>query len=339
MSEWKKIASLIMFLLSISLACACEWDYDTIKMELRPFPELNNLITGKFLVHSDSYYEWRIQNRMQLLKHSKGDDVDHLYDDIAVSYDKLNRSEEAIALMEERYSVDGSRYENLANLGTFYTHNGELENGLTFLRKAVQVNPGAHFGREQYQILLIEYVILKRGQNIRLPMHTDDYDFTAHLGLWLGHQPTDDELGEAIVGISGMIKFGNYNSPFLLETLGDLLAQREDNILAAKAYLAAGYYSDDESVYSQYKSIILDTRLLGMQRIKPLHLGVADENKLDLIEEELLEEIQIGADYRRKISSYENQWILENKNLDDELDRKFYNPNLIMKVVNLLSGL
>jgi len=60
-------------------------------------------------------------------------------------------------------------YRYLANLGTFHAHrwigNGgdreslsDLEIAADLIRRAIELNPDAHFGRERYQLLAIEWL-------------------------------------------------------------------------------------------------------------------------------------------------------------------------------------
>ena len=46
---------------------ACLWDVDTLQMERRRFPGVNELITGNFIRHSRDYYEWRLKDRARRL--------------------------------------------------------------------------------------------------------------------------------------------------------------------------------------------------------------------------------------------------------------------------------
>ena len=50
------------------------------------------------------------------------------------------------------------RYSSLSNLGTFYIHKGQYDEGLKYLNKAIEINPKAHFEREKYQIKAVEYI-------------------------------------------------------------------------------------------------------------------------------------------------------------------------------------
>ena len=137
-----------------SVAIACMWDYDTIKMERTRFPGTLELITGKFLRHSPEFYQWRIKNRLKRLESDPANSA--LLDDLAVAYDKTDQHDKAIATALKTEKLHPGRYETAANLGTFYFHSGKLTEGIPYIDAALKINPDAHFGREKYQKLLVD---------------------------------------------------------------------------------------------------------------------------------------------------------------------------------------
>lgn len=274
-----------LILASATASFACAWDYDTLKMEREHFPGALELIVGKFLRHSDTFYEWRIKDRTaSVARHESGGapladkDLAAAYDDLAVAYDKLGKHDEAIETIREKAEKLPSvgQYETHANLGTFLVHAGRYEEGLDELRRAIEINPDAHFGREKYQIRLVEYLIEKAGTTgvVALPLDTDVDARAADLGpfgRWLlveeGLSLSDDreaaeaELGRATKGLLGMMRFGNFRSPILLEALGDLLLAKRDagktqgQRLAARAYLRAAEFAGSESAKENYRAM------------------------------------------------------------------------------------
>src|SRR6476620_5441917 len=97
-------------------ACACLWDYDTLKQERARFPDALEIITGKFLRHSKEFYERRIQDRLQRIAADPQHAV--LYDDLAVAYEKTGQNPKAIETMLKVEAFEPGRYETYSNLGT-----------------------------------------------------------------------------------------------------------------------------------------------------------------------------------------------------------------------------
>src|SRR5207249_3645724 len=81
-----------------------------------------------------------------------------LIDDLSVAYAKLGRPEEGIPLLEQVLQQHPDRYETLSNLGTPLFFANRLDESKTYIRRALKINPDAHFGREKYQLLLTEYL-------------------------------------------------------------------------------------------------------------------------------------------------------------------------------------
>ncbi|MFK7920455.1 MAG: tetratricopeptide repeat protein [Bacteroidia bacterium] len=350
-----------MILLGL-ISMACLWDKDTIEMEFEQFPGTLELISGHFLRHSPEFYYWRIKDREQKLQST---DSLQWHDDLAVAYSKLGNDPQAIAITQAVLKRFPERYESLANLGTFYIHNGQYQEGLAFLKEAVRINPDAHFGREKYQIYLVDYLISIDWPNQKmLPL---DVEFGKNLGMGTPHYIADfaqydsvykdmierspsrfnngglsyydyvlsqyrktvdeearklpeDELKKASQGVSGMIKFGNHDSPILLEVLGELLAYNNDMLsahrhLAIIAYLRAGYLSEN-----------LEIQALYQQKVMALKRGVSPDEQKDIqFYQNLLDrEVKAAEDLSANIRKDEMDWILAGKDPEKEFAAKYY---------------
>jgi hypothetical protein len=138
-------------------ARACIWDYDTIIEEKRGLPSLADAILGRYEVHSARYYELR-RDRLEP-KFKAGSLGADEWDDLAVAYERLGDHARAAELMVAKEARFPGLYTTQANWGTFLVHGGKLDEGLEHLKKAVAMNPSAHFGRERYQIQAIEFAI------------------------------------------------------------------------------------------------------------------------------------------------------------------------------------
>lgn len=328
-------------LLLPAVGVACLWDYDTLKMERARFPDTLELITGKFLRHSPEFYRWRIADRLKRLE-SDPNNV-RLLDDLAAAYDKTGEHDKAIETAERTERIKPGRYETAANLGTFLFHAGRLNDGLPHIDRALKINPDAHFGREKYQKLLVEYVLKQRaGRAVKLPLA----DRTLHPGAdpdrprpgdakvenrfrdFLGSvepdSPSHDETAAAVKGVLGMMKFGDHKSPILLEALGTLLLSRQYDAqfngkhLACRAFLKASYEAADGPIRTEYRSMAMDA--LRMQTDGPhSHRQIT----LEEVEAEFRTELAEAQEWYSELREKELTWIRDGKNPEVEFDKLY----------------
>lgn len=335
-TTWILTLALAITLPAASVACL--WDYDTLEMERQQFPQIAELISGKFLRHSKAFYEWRIKDRLARLETTPNDVT--LYDDLAVAYDKTDQHEKAIEAILKAQEIKPDRYETLANLGTFHIHNGDLKTGLGFIEKAIEINPDAHFGREVYQKLLVEYVLEKRGDGpLPQPMSDEEMSFERQgfaryaLLKQTGDASADDTSGEiakAVKGVSGMMRFGHHDSPVLLEALADLLMadydQGEAKQLASRAWLKASYEAKDESAAERYRT--LAKQVLQMQ-VRPDTKNT--QITLKEVEKEFQKELAEADEWFAGIKADEAKWIADGANVDEDFARKYYDSPVLSR--------
>ncbi|MCA9217988.1 MAG: tetratricopeptide repeat protein [Planctomycetales bacterium] len=318
--ETRRLLIIATFSLIVSGQCwACLWDYDTLAMERQRFPDAHELIAGHFVRHSPEYYKWRISDRTSKPVDQRTP-ID--FDDIAVAYDRLGQHDAAIDTIRAKVErwPDERRYESEANLGTFHIHAGRFEEGLHHINKAIEINPDAHFGREIYQKLLVEYVIESQNGDHQLPLNDGvTFDGTGFAAFVLAARKAEEsdqpaEIQAAAKGILGMMRFGNHNSPILLEALGDLLLYSRDDskMLAARAYLRASYEAGDSTASVAY-------RQKAQQAVK-MQFG----REIAEVEADLKTEIEQGKSLFRQISDDEQAWIVSGRNLDVEFGNKYY---------------
>lgn len=302
-------------------ALACLWDSETLAMERERFPEAHELIMGMFVRHSETYYEWRVE---KILAKQQQEWALIDYDDLAVAYDKLGQQDKAIETIQkkmERWPEQG-RYESEANLGTFYIHSGQFEKGLVHINKAIEINPDAHFGREVYQKLLVEYVLKQRAEGATLPLHTKNSANEGGFARFVlsaqgitDEEKQVEEINKAIKGVLGMMRFGHHDSPVLLEALGDLFRYGEweqDAVnLANRAYEKASFESVENKIAIAYYK-------------KTRHSLKLDSLKRPILEKEFLDEIKQGEEYFAQIKQDEEKWIAANEDVDYEFAYKYY---------------
>lgn len=342
-----------LLLPTILIGLSCGWDYDTMKMERLAFPNVYELIAGKYIRHSQPFYYWRVKDRERKIEIYP--DSLELYDDLGVALDKIGEHERAIATMHRSDSIQPNRYETYANLGTFYIHNHQFQEGTKYIAKAIEINQDAHFGREVYQLHLVNYLIEKQGDNdrIQLPLskvngkdNFYDYLYQHHIQSALEEGSTKEkEIAKAIKGLAGMMHFGQYRSPILLECLGDLLLEAESyggaGHLGARAYLKAHFESKGEAsaLYRIKSNLALELNRPGemvyrsadsatIQRMlndsRPLY-------SINYLEEALKYEIYHAEKWFDTVAQNEKQWIAKGINVDSAFSAKYFETDLSMR--------
>lgn len=242
---------------------ACLWDRDTLDDEERGLPEMSSIILGRYERHTPEFLERRIRLAQEALPTADATRAKALYDDLGVAYDRRNEQAKAIAAMQEKIRRFGVDYTTAANLGTFYAHAGQLDRAEWWIRRAVQINPNAHFGREWVQLHAIRYFrAAKKDRNIKAIKRQDADREPLRFRFWgepfmerserllLGITGgTPNQLSSmlrrgklpanALEGAAGIIRMGDRENPELYAALAQLLRVRGDNSLAALAYLRA----------------------------------------------------------------------------------------------------
>jgi hypothetical protein len=146
------------------------------------FAMAHDVIHERFPKHGPTHY--RERNRLTREKLAALDPDDpaafSLADDLAAGLERLGESGEAVAVMRDKLRRQQATkrlagrdlYTSYANLGTFLIHDSHREavggyahareqfrEGVGFIRKSVEVNPEAHFGRERWQLAIAEFLL------------------------------------------------------------------------------------------------------------------------------------------------------------------------------------
>lgn len=347
---------LLGFLVCLNISIACINDSASRTFEMQPFPNEQQLISGSFHVHSKAFHEWRIKDRLKKLE--KDPDNPALLDDLAVSYEKTGQTQIAIDTLQSVLHKYPNRYETLANLGTFYIHHQEYEKGLQLLKKAIKINPEAHYGREIYQIKVVEYILsLNKKPPFVFPIQNKE-NFADFLLKGIKQSEQKDELIRAIVGVSGMLKFGNSDSPILLEVLGDLYARYSKDYLTHFYIYSQTHLSNiskDFYTASFLRSNLSDKNILSNFFNSRKELASSEflfklyYNKVNTIEDRI-NNIQTNlheAQAKRDIHNNQEKEIIQktdNNNLEKEIYNNFYKspeeqPNLVNSKKRLLNDI
>jgi tetratricopeptide (TPR) repeat protein len=306
-------------------------------MERNRFPSALELITGKFLRHTPEFYHWRIDDRIEKLKY----EPDNLayYDDLAVAYEKTGQHDKAIETILIKDKKKPGLYETESNLGTFLMLSGKLEEGLKHIDLALKINPDAHFGREKYQKLLAEYMMSRRKNGkLILPLLRSDDPQSITFAVFVARARTgkpdagrldEDERKAAIKAVLGMMRFANYDSPVILEVLGDLFlnfnlnphedSSKDEKHLAARAYLKASYAMNEEKPRNEYRAKAAEA--ISMQR---KYSQVDEGLKLEELEVSFKQELAQADEWFRGVRENELTWIRDGKDPEQEFTKLYY---------------
>jgi len=208
----------------------CLWDRDTLAMEAENYLGITDIITGRFDRYPDLYYLMRLDRVTKEIEATPSNL--ELYDDAGVACDRLGRCDEAIEWMTRKRAVLDSlsepdsehEYRYLANLGTFHIHrwlkNGadrenlrDAETARDLIARAIELNPDAHFGRERFQLLAIEWILEIENPETTPVLFSvlPDFHYSGgwHFEQYMRGQLTDLGYDDAVEGLSGLIRLGN----------------------------------------------------------------------------------------------------------------------------------
>lgn len=226
-----------------------------LSQEAKKFPGVVNVITGRFARNPDLYYELRFVRVAEDIKKSPENLA--LYDDLGVACDKIEEGEKAILWMKSKKQMldrlkkklpEDDWYTHLyryhANIGTFIIHKWLRDGGLKFevktakiardhIVKAIQINANAHFGRERYQLMAIDWIIRTiEGELTTSGFLRDKDEFDQKMRIISGG---DDD---PVRGLTGMIVLGNaWQSIDIFNNLGYTLQGERSASLAQLAFL------------------------------------------------------------------------------------------------------
>jgi hypothetical protein len=146
------------------------------------FAMAHDAIHERYPRHGEAYYRERNRLVRKELAEKEGQHDDAylaLFDDLGAGLGALKDDDEAVRVLrdklrrQEELGQKGRQlYTTYANLGTFLIHGSahaalsgdaaaerRLREGLAFIKKSIEVNPQAHFGREAWQAVAVEYLL------------------------------------------------------------------------------------------------------------------------------------------------------------------------------------
>jgi tetratricopeptide (TPR) repeat protein len=237
-------------------AHACLWDYDTFKEESLGKRELVQVLGGDLRRHSRAFYEAKVAYTRPMIE--GGTAPKERYDDLAVALAKLGKLDEALAILDDKERRFPGEYTTLANRGTFLGMKGDLQGSLTIIKQAVARWPDAHFGREIFQVKLLELLLraakdpdLVRRENL-LGLEMDvvragiaGTSYSKAKKRRASAAPSTPVPPKAVEALVGMIRFGEaHELPAAWAALGWALLWQGDTQLAIRAMRRAELLGD-----------------------------------------------------------------------------------------------
>lgn len=229
-------------------AHACLWDSDTLKEEALRQPEVAATVGGDLGKHSEAYYQAKIAYTQRILDEGGIRATAERYDDLAVALAKVGRLDEALNVLDAKDRQFPAQYTTLANRGTFLVHKGDLAGGFAELQKAVTQNPNAHFGREKYQLAIIEYLqgvavdptLASRRTFFAVDVGGANNLVAFHAAIQRHGKRARDMPLEPVLALVGIIRFGEgQDNAHVWWGLGWGLTQQGEMQLAARAFRRA----------------------------------------------------------------------------------------------------
>lgn len=318
----------LQLLFCSSSASACIWDRDTLSAEAIGLPEVIDVIVGRFDRPPAKFYEIRLRVVTELLR--KEPDNWALYDDAGAAADRLHRDDEAIGWMARKRSslertgaTDAAHNEHTyryhANLGTFHAHRwlragakrDRLED-LTLARKhiaeAIRLNPQAHFGRERYQLMAIEWLLVSPDPQKDRRASSLFWAAREQIGPGVIGKPGANQLsaagyGDAVRGLTGLI------------VLGDAWQSIDIHLALAQAL-------NDQGNIAAAKLAMNKVRVLLESGRRSLLAG-NDNTALEQIEMQLLEGnpyTTLSSFYREATAAAESRQVYRDTYVQERLD-------------------
>lgn len=240
----RRYTLLLLLLLLQGSGRACLNDRDTLAEEIKGLPDVVQVVTGRFERDPPLYYQMRLARVAAELKASPALLPD--YDDAGVACDRLGRDDEAIAWMDRKRArlmaadatspaIQEQWYRYNANVGTFWVHRwiragadrkhiAEVRRAWGYIAAAIKIKPDAHFGREKYQLRVMDWIIKGRPYVSEAARDKEEMGGPATadpaLTAALGTEPPETS-GET-KALCGLITLGSaWESVDVFQALGD----------------------------------------------------------------------------------------------------------------------
>jgi tetratricopeptide (TPR) repeat protein len=246
----RTVVAAVAMAVAMRPAAACLWDYDTLGEESLGQADVAAAVGGDLHKHSNAFYAAKVDYTRAIV--DKGDAAKERYDDLAVALAKTGKLDDALAVLADKDTRFPGEYTTEANRGTVLAMKGDVAGALDHLNKAVAINPDAHFGREIYQLKLLDY----RGKLAKdSDLATRENFLGIHVGTWAGESGVITKMDKPpnnngkhrvkvptapVVAIVGLMRFGDgQDDPHLWYALAWAFVDQGDAQLALRAFRRA----------------------------------------------------------------------------------------------------
>ena len=152
------IAILFIGLSSGSFACGNEYGHNL----------QGEIVMSRFFYFSSRQREFDdeyLRSRLKTLEVDPNADTDFkIQSDMALYHMKLGNVKKALEILKPLYKVHPKEYSIVANLGTAYELNGELDKALKLIKEGFAINSKSHRGSEWIHIKILNAKIKERNQ-------------------------------------------------------------------------------------------------------------------------------------------------------------------------------
>lgn len=202
--------------------------------------QLIHLILGQFSHRSSAFYEFKLkESRTKLL----AEPTNYLArNDLAVSYIKLERWQEAEHELLKNEELHPGKYETASNFGVLYKKWGKYPKAAEFLEKSFTIKEGGHMGLGDYYLLMCRDLAEPNYNKNFLGV---DYDAPPQVAAKIANK-------EHIISL---IK-NDYLYSDSYYVLGDILYTESEYQLAAHAYVRAYSLGSSADIRARLQLIV-----------------------------------------------------------------------------------
>lgn len=250
----KLIRTLLALFFSFN-ASACIWDSQSLSHEKERSHDLAQTILGESQIQENMN---QLGVTLKELETSRKEGDVNWWNNLAGTYLRLNRPQDAVNLLEPVAAKFPDDYGIHANLGTAYHFLGRYQDAEKEIARDLQINPEAHFGLEKYHLALLQHLI--RDQKYQ-SHHVYVDETTVY---FLGNSWTGDFMSNRIFDEEDIkSQAENYSDAAAIEQEYKILLQTNAGSYAVRRMLATMAAKDAPPAYRTNWNLMTNTNFEG----------------------------------------------------------------------------